>query len=301
MLSSVLLLRSILLLTSIALIPTTLNQLINQHQLEPRQVVNNPNQNQNGNQNGNANANQNQNQNANQNANQNQNQNQNQPGNANANQNQNQNPNQPTTTAQPQGAQGATRPGTNAPAAATSSAFSAPIDSPAGGLVFTQPPATAAALYYKIAQNQPLTFGWNYTNILSFGNSITIVAYCSLNKISYTISTLPAQATAITWDPYALQQQPGYPLFAEATYTLQIFDERGMGAGPTPGLFSPSSQMKFAMYKPQPYTPLASWTCSTCSGAKGFFHNYSPVLLACSLSLVAAVGGGWYGVLAAIR
>ncbi|KAA1082897.1 hypothetical protein PGT21_019670 [Puccinia graminis f. sp. tritici] len=41
---------------------------------------------------------------------------------------------------------------------------------------------------------------------------------------------------------YALQQQPGYPLFAEATYTLQIFDERGMGAGPTPGLMAHSSQ-----------------------------------------------------------
>jgi len=167
--------------------------------------------------------------------------------------------------------------------------------------VFTQPPATAAASYYKIAANLPLTFGWNYTNVLSFGNSITIVAYCSLNKISYTISTLPAMATAITWDPYALQQQPGYPLFAEATYTLQIFDERGPGAGPTPGLMSPSSQLKFAMYKPQPYTPLASWTCSTCSGANGLFQNYSPVLLACGLSLITAIGGGWYGVLAAIR
>ncbi|PLW19207.1 hypothetical protein PCANC_10635 [Puccinia coronata f. sp. avenae] len=208
-----------------------------------------------------------------------------------------QNANQATTTSTTaQGSQTGT-----SRAATTSSTYSAPIDSPVGGLVFTQPPATAAASYYKIAQDQPLTFGWNYTNILSFGNSITIVAYCSLNKVSYTISTLPAQATAITWDPYALQQQPGFPLFAEATYTLQIFDERGMGAGPTPGLMAPSSQMKFAMYKPQPYTPLASWTCSTCSGAKGFFQNNSPVLLACALSLVTAIGGGWYGVLAAIR
>lgn len=140
-----------------------------------------------------------------------------------------------------------------------------------GGLTFTQPPATAAASYYKIAENNALTFGWNYTNILSYGNSITIAAFCSLNKITYTITTLPARATALTWDPYAQQQVAGYPAFAEATYTMQIYDERGPMAGPTAGLMSPNTALKFAMYKPQPYTPLACKLLATLLGVISCF------------------------------
>ncbi|KAG0150202.1 hypothetical protein CROQUDRAFT_652618 [Cronartium quercuum f. sp. fusiforme G11] len=180
------------------------------------------------------------------------------------------------------------------------STFSAPADAPVGGLIYTQPPATAAASYYKIADNNPLTFGWNYTNVLSFGKSITLAAFCSLNKITYTIATLPATATALTWDPYDLQQTPGYPAFAVATYTMMIYDERGPTAPPVAGLMSPNSALKFAMYKPQPYTPLASWTCSTCSAAAPF-STYSPALLACAVTLVTAIAGGWFGVLAGIR
>lgn len=35
----------------------------------------------------------------------------------------------------------------------------------AGGLSYTNPAVTAAPSYYKIAPNNPITFGWNFTGI----------------------------------------------------------------------------------------------------------------------------------------
>lgn len=35
----------------------------------------------------------------------------------------------------------------------------------AGGLTYLTPAATAAASYYKIAESNPITFGWNYTSL----------------------------------------------------------------------------------------------------------------------------------------
>lgn len=39
-------------------------------------------------------------------------------------------------------------------------------DRSVGGLSYTQPAITAAASYYKIMSGNPITFGWNFTNIL---------------------------------------------------------------------------------------------------------------------------------------
>ena len=60
------------------------------------------------------------------------------------------------------------------------------------------------------------------------------------------------------WDPYSYQQaHPTQPLII-ASYTLQMQDAHGLTQLPQPGRFTPNQQMKFALYKPQAYTPLAS-------------------------------------------
>src|SRR6267154_2116500 len=41
---------------------------------------------------------------------------------------------------------------------------SVPINSPAGGISMTKPPQTAIS-FYKIAPNEIVTFGWNFTSI----------------------------------------------------------------------------------------------------------------------------------------
>jgi hypothetical protein len=60
------------------------------------------------------------------------------------------------------------------------------------------------------------------------------------------------------WNPAVSQQTPGAPVFAQASYTLRMYDERGPDTGPTPGRLAPFAQVRFGMYNPLPYTALAS-------------------------------------------
>ena len=54
------------------------------------------------------------------------------------------------------------------------------------------------------------------------------------------------------------EQSPGAPAFAQASYTLRVFDERGPTALASPGRFSGANAVAiFAMYSPAAYTPLA--------------------------------------------
>jgi hypothetical protein len=72
-----------------------------------------------------------------------------------------------------------------------------------------------------------------------------------------TDGVIPGDATQVVWDIYSYQQNnPNMPL-AQGTYTLNIWDDRGSAATMRGGYLSPFDGMEFAMYTPQPYTPLA--------------------------------------------
>jgi len=207
----------------------------------PQNPQNGQNQNQNG---------QNQNQNG---QNQNQNgQNQNQNG---QNQNQNGQNQQPAS-------------GSNS---ASSSTSAIPQSAPAGGLLFTQPAATAAPSFYKIAPSQPITIGWNMTSVISTPQHLTLSAFCADNGNTYPVGPtngiIPGNSNSVVWDPFAYQQaNPGTPLIV-GSYTLSVWDDRGPTALPAPGLLAPNNQLRFALYTTQAYTPLASWTCQGCNAA----------------------------------
>ena len=53
----------------------------------------------------------------------------------------------------------------NSTSVTPSSTISIPQTAAAGGVSITQPPSTASASYYKIAQNEYITFGWNLTSL----------------------------------------------------------------------------------------------------------------------------------------
>lgn len=148
----------------------------------------------------------------------------------------------------------------SASASATPS-VSIPSSAPNGGITITEPAQTADASYYKIAQGVTVTFGWNFTSVLSYPTSLVVQAVCSDNSNTYTIaSSLPGTASNVTWVPYDYDQraaQSGQPALIQATYRLQIFDERGLTVAASPGLFSPNTKVQFALYIPQPYTPIA--------------------------------------------
>jgi len=157
-------------------------------------------------------------------------------------------------------------------ATSQSSSNSIPQTAAVGVLSFTQPPQTAAASYYKIAPSQSITFGWNFTQLLSQPQHLTLSAFCGANGNTYPVGPsngiIPGNALSVVWDPWAYQQSnPGVPL-AQGSYTLSIWDDRGPTALAAPGLLSPNFQLRFALYTPQAYTPLASgWTCEGCSAA----------------------------------
>lgn len=145
----------------------------------------------------------------------------------------------------------------------TGSFVSIPQTAAAGGLTFTQPPQTSDISFYKIASGSPITFGWNFTDVLVSPTHLTISAICDNGNtypVGPTDGVIDGKATQVIWDVYSYQQaHPSLPL-AVATYTLSVWDDRGPNAARSAGFLSPNSNLQFALYTPQPYTPLSSGT-----------------------------------------
>ncbi|KAF8905018.1 hypothetical protein CPB84DRAFT_1814260 [Gymnopilus junonius] len=145
-----------------------------------------------------------------------------------------------------------------------------PQTAAAGGLLITQPPQSSTS-FFKIAPSQPVTFAWNMTSVLVTPTHLTVSAVCDNGNtypVGPTDGIIPGTASSVVWDLYAYQtNNPNKPL-AQATYTLNIWDDRGPGAPRRGGYLQQNSALQFALYTPQPYTPLASgWSCAACSGA----------------------------------
>ena len=170
----------------------------------------------------------------------------------------------------------------------SSSTLSIPQTAPAGGLTITKPPQTATS-FFKIAPSQPITFAWNMTSVIATPTHLTISAICDNGNtypVGPTDGIIPGTATQVVWDVYSYNQaNPNKPL-AQATYTLSIWDDRGPGSMNRGGYLQPNSAVHFALYTPEPYTPISSgqlpflsrcresnlilftgWGCSVCSGA----------------------------------
>jgi hypothetical protein len=81
--------------------------------------------------------------------------------------------------------------------------------------------------------------------------------------------TITNATGAITWDTGSYQTTAAAPL-PVASYTLVIYDaDSALTAAARPGYLAAYTQYTFAMYTPQPYTPLAEFKCATCSAAIG--------------------------------
>src|SRR5258705_5007377 len=94
-----------------------------------------------------------------------------------------------------------------------------PQSAPAGGLLITQPPQTAVS-FFKIAPNQPITFGWNMTYVIATPTRLTASAICDNGNtypVGPTDGIIPGTASSVVWDVYSYQQNnPNKPL-AQAT------------------------------------------------------------------------------------
>ncbi|GJN89899.1 hypothetical protein Rhopal_002888-T1 [Rhodotorula paludigena] len=149
---------------------------------------------------------------------------------------------------------------------------SIPNTAAAGGLTYLTPAATAGASYYKIAPSNQITFGWNYTSLYVTPSMLTFEARCSANGFTYPVGPttgIPASETSLVWDPWEYAQSADALPFAQASYTLRVYDERGPDATAEAGRFNGANAIiNFAMYSPAAYTPLSEgWSCAGCSAA----------------------------------
>ncbi|KAG0156418.1 hypothetical protein PDIDSM_3596 [Penicillium digitatum] len=138
----------------------------------------------------------------------------------------------------------------------------------AAGGVSMITPASSSTTYYKIGQD--VTFVWNYTSLLVTPSAVNVVASCSLNSMTYTLSSnmTVKQTGSLVWDTGKYQSSATIPLLT-ASYTLIIYDaSREINDPARAGyLSSQNGGYVFGMYTPQPYTPLNEFKCATCSGA----------------------------------
>lgn len=124
----------------------------------------------------------------------------------------------------------------------------------AGGISLITPAATATT-YYKIGHN--VTFAWNYTSLSVTPSAVDVVASCSANSATYTLtSNMTVKETgSVVWDTNATQTIP----FLTATYTLFVVDsDKSLGDTARAGHLSSQIGFNFGMYWPQKATPLNS-------------------------------------------
>ncbi|KAJ7135928.1 hypothetical protein C8R44DRAFT_608995, partial [Mycena epipterygia] len=139
---------------------------------------------------------------------------------------------------------------------------------PAG---ITQPPQTATS-FYKIAENQMITIGWNMTSVIA---TLTSSSAFSAPTVTPTLAPtptghLPGMTTQVVWDVYSYQQARQNTPLAQATCTLHMWDDHGPTATERAGYMSPNTALTFALYTLQAHTPIASgWTCTGCKSAMG--------------------------------
>jgi len=178
----------------------------------------------------------------------------------------------------------------------STSQISIPANAAVGGISFTQPPTTTVS-YFKIAPSIPITFGWNFTSLYVQPSALTLSAFCSSNQNHYPVGAtdgiIPGTATSVVWEPWTYQTANGQqtPL-VQGTYTLQVQDERGSAAPIRGGFFSYNEQMTFALYTPQPYTPLSEWVCAQCNAGAGPLQPH-PAVFGLVATIVVMLISGW--------
>ncbi|KAJ5187371.1 hypothetical protein N7449_010365 [Penicillium cf. viridicatum] len=138
----------------------------------------------------------------------------------------------------------------------------------AAGGVSMITPASSSTTYYKIGQD--VTFVWNYTSLSVTPSAVNVVASCSLNSMTYTLSSnmTVKQTGSVVWDTGKYQKSATIPLLT-ASYTLIVYDaSKDIDDTASAGyLSSQNGGYVFGMYTPQSYTPLNQFKCATCSGA----------------------------------
>ncbi|KIV83196.1 hypothetical protein PV11_05246 [Exophiala sideris] len=177
----------------------------------------------------------------------------------------------------------------------TTSSKSTAIDPrlPPGGIEMITPAATDGVQYYKVGDY--ITFKWNYTSLSVTPTAIDVLASCSLNDATYTITgNMSVEATgAITWDTGNFAEAATQP-FPVASYTLVVYDAASEVTDvASAGYLAAYDQYIFGMYTGQPYTPLNEFKCATCSGALSM-HEKQAIGVLLMTAAVTVMSFTWF-------
>jgi hypothetical protein len=137
---------------------------------------------------------------------------------------------------------------------------------PAGGLTMVTPNALAGTQFYKVGDW--VTFAWNYTSLSVTPTAIDVLASCTANQATYTISVnMSATETEVLWNTKNTPE--GQAPFLTENYKLLIYDsDLSATAAPRAGYLGAFSGFTFGMYLPQEYISLKDgYTCPNCNGA----------------------------------
>jgi hypothetical protein len=137
---------------------------------------------------------------------------------------------------------------------------------PAGGLTMVTPNALAGTQFYKVGDW--VTFAWNYTSLSVTPTAIDVLASCTANQATYTISVnMSATETEVLWNTKNTPE--GQAPFLTENYKLLIYDsDPSATAAPRAGYLGAFTGFTFGMYLPQEYISLKDgYTCPNCNGA----------------------------------
>ncbi|TIB81900.1 hypothetical protein E3Q22_00630 [Wallemia mellicola] len=159
--------------------------------------------------------------------------------------------------------------GSSSSGSSSSQTTSVPSTAGVGGLTFTEPPQTKTSYSYpdKVAEGNEITFGWSLTSIYNTPESLTFDAVNTDSGNTYTMGSVAGGDTTFKWDPYKHFTDGNDPPLVYSTYQVRVYDDNGPSAAAKPGGFMPNSNLRFALYKPEKYTPLDEWVCPNCSSA----------------------------------
>jgi hypothetical protein len=121
-----------------------------------------------------------------------------------------------------------------------------------GTATFLTPTASkSVSPLYRIANNENVTFVWQFTDLLVRPQSLTLAAV-GPNSVTYTISALPGDATSAVWQ---IKNVPAASPLMMGMYQVQLYDQRGPTAVVQPGWLMPVTRLTIAFYSAESYLP----------------------------------------------
>jgi hypothetical protein len=116
------------------------------------------------------------------------------------------------------------------------------------------PNALAGTQFYKVGDW--VTFAWNYTSLSVTPTAIDVLASCTANQATYTISVnMSATETEVLWNTKNTPE--GQAPFLTENYKLLIYDsDLSATAAPRAGYLGAFTGFTFGMYLPQEYVSL---------------------------------------------